>query len=127
MLRVKDPKKSVPFCASSTACAPTLYLPGINAPPSAWSLKGVPEIWIAASLTRSPRGGADTDMMGMTLLRESHYGDFSLYFLASMPEGFKLARQPSSYPISSHPSAPMMPQHTHRSRWRPPHHHRKAH
>lgn len=35
---------------------------------------------------------ADTDVMGMTLVRESHYGDFSLYFLASMPEGFAMAR-----------------------------------
>lgn len=38
----------------------------------------------------------------MTLLRESHYGDFSLYFLASMPEGFKLARHHPA-PLPSYP------------------------
>ena len=27
------------------------------------------------------------DLLGMTLLRESHYSDFSLYFLAHLPEG----------------------------------------
>lgn len=48
MLRVKDPKNSVPFY---------------------------------------------TERMGMTLVRESHYSYFSLFFLASMPEGFKMVRR----------------------------------
>ena len=43
MLRIKDPKKSIPFY---------------------------------------------TDKLGMTLLNERHYDDFSLYFLATLPDEY---------------------------------------
>ena len=38
---------------------------------------------------RDPRASVAfyRDRLGMTLLRESHYGDFSLYFLATLPAG----------------------------------------
>ena len=54
--------------------------------------EGLPYFTLAQTMIRikDPKKSLPfyTDLLGMTLVRESHFGDFSLYFLATLPKGF---------------------------------------